>query len=154
MTVSDKRRKNRHGERVTQRQQQNLRTRLGREAKSCSAYGNKDVCPFFDNCVVEIQTDRIASNTCPTFVTAVLPGNPSLEKEYIDALPDLHPVKVRAEGIAEDKPEGKRCETCDKEFTPRSNRQKYCTKCSAERRKESEAKRQRDRSVTDALERR
>ncbi|WP_025783066.1 hypothetical protein [Sporosarcina sp. D27] len=138
---------NGHGERLTKRQTQALRTKLGRQAKKCAAY-DCDACPF-ELCVVEIQADRIAANTCPYFIKHVLPENPKLEADYLDALPASHPAKPKRKS---DEPStGKRCATCFIEFKPRSNRQKYCSGCADERRKEKEAERMRKKRLEDAI---
>lgn len=130
---------------LTKRQTQALRTRMGRYAKSkCARYGC-DACPFV-NCVVEIQTDRIESNTCPKFIREVLPGDPALESDYLNALTVDHPAKPIALRTT-----GKRCDTCSIEYTPRSNRQRFCAKCSKENEKRQALARQKRKRVNDAI---
>lgn len=130
---------------LTKRQTQALRTRLGRYAKSkCARYGC-DACPFAV-CVVEIQTDRIESNSCPIFTREVLPGDPVLESDYLNALPVEHPAKLNGLGKT-----GKRCGTCSVVFTPQSNRQRFCTKCADENEKKQALARQRRKRVNDAI---
>lgn len=144
------RKHNEHGEPLTKRQTQSMRAKLGRHARTnCASYGC-NACPFAV-CVVEIQAERIAANTCPYFVKHVLPADPTLERDYQYALPSGHSCKPVA--ITESKATGKRCATCEILFQPRSNRQNYCAKCSAQRRKEKEAERKRNARLADALKR-
>lgn len=139
MAHQNAKRINQHGERLTARETQSLRAKLGRHARSnCASYGC-DACPFAV-CVVEIQAERIAANTCPYFVRHVLPSDPVLERDYQDALPNSHPAKTKPEVVAT----GKRCATCEVRFEPRSNRQLYCAGCAEERRKQKEAERKRE----------
>lgn len=145
-----KRKLKEHGETLTKRQTQTLRTKLGRHARTnCASYGC-DACPFAV-CVVEIQAERIAANTCPYFVQRVLPADPILERDYQDALPSGHPCKPVA--ITESKAAGKRCAKCEIPFTARSNRQLYCAGCAAENARNKAAERQRRKRLADALKR-
>lgn len=140
------RRINEHGERLTKRQTQSLRSKLGRHAATNCASYRCDACPFAV-CVVEIQADRIAANTCPYFIKSVLPSDPVLESEYMDALPNSHPAKPKPEIEAT----GKRCETCSIRYEPRSNSQRFCTSCASENRRKKEAERKRNKRLEDAI---
>ena len=109
---------------LNKRQTQALRTKLGRLARNtCSRY-DCDACPFA-TCVVEIQTDRIDSNTCPKFVKEVLPAEPLLESQYYGALSDTHPMKPKVVALGNKK----NCARCNDEFIAKGNRAKYCEFC-------------------------
>ena len=110
---------------MNKRERYSLRSKLGRKAKAdCVNYGC-DTCPFA-TCVVEIQTDSIDSNTCPFFVTSVLPSDELLYNDYIEALSRDHPLKA-VKGEVE--VTTKDCTRCHKAFILNSNRQKYCKSC-------------------------
>lgn len=162
--MARKRRLNEHGERLTKRETESLRSRLGSHARNnCASYA-RGGCPF-PVCVVEIQAERIAANVCPYFVNYVLPSDPKLEQEYYDALPDKHPLKNHARkrlGIVGQDGESKttgtggarRCEVCSIEFVARSNRQKYCAGCAEDKRREQAKERQKKARLKRALDNR
>jgi len=110
---------------MNKRERYSLRSKLGRKAKADCVNHGCDTCPFA-TCVVEIQTDSIESNTCPYFVTSVLPSDELLYNDYIEALSRDHPLKAvkgEVEVITKD------CTRCHNAFIPNSNRQKYCKSC-------------------------
>lgn len=110
---------------MNKRERYSLRSKLGRKAKSDCVNYSCDSCPFAE-CVVEIQTDRVESNTCPYFVKYVLLSDEILYNEYLEALPKEHPLKVvKGEVVAKTKG----CSRCNIEYIPNSNRQKYCKSC-------------------------
>lgn len=110
---------------MNKRERYSLRSKLGRKAKAGCVNFGCDTCPFA-KCVVDIQTDRIESNTCPYFVKHVLPSDEILYNAYIGELPKEHPLKAvkgEVEVITKD------CARCHNAFIPNSNRQKYCKSC-------------------------
>ena len=90
--------------------------------QTCANYGDGH-CLILDRpCVYQNDTTNL--RRCGYFEEAVLPGNPILEAKY-----------HAARGQVDNRP---RCESCGDPFERKSNRQKYCSECAVEIRKQKQ----------------
>ena len=133
--------------RLTKKEHDRLQARINRIARTCVNY-DTDHCtlsPRGIKCAVTIPVDvgRLGkTNLCPYFVRSLLPSDPATERAYHEQMEDSNPLKKFS---ITDNDRVAKCATCSASFIKRSNAQKYCKSCSAERRRKKEAERMRER---------
>lgn len=111
----------------------NLKTDIRKLIENeCATYGGFGNCLL--DCVCPFFRDDVELPRCIYFENSVLPADEELKARYWNAF-----------GYSEwgDGPGVKLCESCRRQFQPRSNRQKYCKSCGEEVRRRQRNKQSR-----------
>jgi len=128
---------------MNKRQTNALQSRLHKHAaKGCSNHTGSDGCliTMHGKCVLSFAADRVTANVCPYYMKAVGPNETKLFEEYLQFFPKNYPLKPKPKVEYTDK-----CAKCGKGYPRKSNRQIYCTNCTAEIRREKERIRAQER---------